>query len=528
MWLIFAISLATAVVLTPVARHAARRLGVLDCPDGRRKLHARPVPLWGGVAVYLSFVLGLGAAHVVLPELPPGFSSLASVLISAAGYVCLLGCCDDSWNLSARFKLALQVVSVLPIVAAGYWIDRLVLLGISISLGPLGIVLTVAWLVACINALNLLDGMDGLASAVGLSTAVMLAIIAATMGHHHVALVALTLAGALCGFLVFNLPPASIYLGDSGSMVIGLVLGMLGIQGSLKTTATLSLAVPATVLAIPMLDTALAILRRRLTGRSIAAADRGHIHHRLLERGLSTWQALCVISALCLTCGAAATAATIFRNDALAWIAVLTLLVLMVRLRAFGHYELALLKIRIAQVLQGVVQRLLGMPGQHAVDRLPHSSFERLWNLLLAELRLWNVTWLDVRTGDADGYRGHHAWHGAAAPAGAQWVLTLMLGHPDASFCQLTVAATDPTLADPLFLARLGCFLRRFASRWAAAPREVPQDRDAATRRIDIPLSEAPHPAGPHAAASPGDPTHAAAASREVPPHADVPRCRAA
>ncbi len=477
MWLIFAISLATAMVLTPMARHAARRLGVLDCPDGRRKLHAQPVPLWGRVAVYLSFTLGLGAAHLVLPQVPPGFTSLASVLISAAGYVCLLGCCDDSWNLSARFKLALQIVSVLPIVAAGYWVDHLVVFGTSISLGPLGIALTVAWLVGCINALNLLDGMDGLASAVGLSTAVMLAVIAGTMGHHHVALVAVALAGALCGFLVFNLPPASIYLGDSGSMVIGLLVGMLGIQGSLKTTATLSLAVPATVLAIPMLDTALAILRRRLTGRSIAAPDRGHIHHRLLERGLTTWQALCVISALCLTCGAAATAATIFRNDALAWIVVLTVLVLLVRLRAFGHFEVALLKVRIAQLLQGVVQRLLGVPGERAVDRLSETSFERLWHVLLAELRLWNVQQLDVRTGDLDGYRGHHGWRGAAppAPAAAHWTLTLTLGQLDAAFCQLTVTLPDPPMDDPLFLIRLARILRRFASRWAAAPREVPQ-----------------------------------------------------
>ena len=127
-------------------------------------------------------------------------------------------------------------------------------------------------------------------------------------------------------------------------MVIGLSVGLLGIQGTLKTSATLAITAPAVVMTLPMFDVVAAIVRRKLTGRRFDAPDRHHIHHRLLDRGWTPWQVLCLLGALCLTTGAAATAATIFRRDALAWIAAMTLVVLMIRLRLFGHDEFALAK----------------------------------------------------------------------------------------------------------------------------------------------------------------------------------------
>ena len=150
----------------------------------------------------------------------------------------------------------------------------------------------------------------GLASIVGFSAAVMMGMIAASEGHPHVALIAAVLAASLLGFLPYNLPPASVFLGDSGSMVVGLSLGLLGIQGSLKTTATLAVTAPAVVMTLPMFDVVAAVVRRKLTGRRLDAPDRLHIHHRLLDRGWTPWQVLCLIGAVCLTTGAAATAAT--------------------------------------------------------------------------------------------------------------------------------------------------------------------------------------------------------------------------
>jgi len=328
---------AASLGLVPAVRAVARRAGVFAYPDAVRRLHAIPVPLWGGVAVYLAMLVGVAMSFACLPSRSQALVDLCVALFPAAGLACLFGALDDRYDLSSRLKLGLQLLAVAPIVAAGYSIDLLVIFGFRIDLGWFGIPLTVLWLVGCINALNLIDGMDGLASMVGLSTATLMALIAVSMGNDHVAVVAVVLAAALAGFLIFNLPPASVFLGDSGSTLVGLVVGILGMEGSLKSSATLSITAPAVIMTLPMFDVFMAVLRRKLTGRRLDAADRQHIHHRLLDRGLGPWQVLCVIGALCLTTGAAATAAAFLRMDAVAWIIATTLIVAMVRLRLFGH-----------------------------------------------------------------------------------------------------------------------------------------------------------------------------------------------
>ncbi len=347
----FVAAVIASLALTPVARAIARRWGVLDHPDGARKLHGRPVPLWGGVAVYIAMVVGLLVARLGAVD-SAAFDQLSTTMALACGLVCLVGAIDDSRDLNARVKLGLQIAAVLPVVLAGYSFDRIVAFGYPLDFGWLGVPLTILWLLGCINAVNLLDGLDGLASIVGISASLMMAIIATHTGHADVGVVALVLAGSLIGFLAYNLPPAKIFLGDSGSMVIGLVVGMVSIQGALKTTATLSITVPAIVMSVPMLDTLFAIVRRKLSGRPFDAADRGHIHHRLLERGLTDWQALGLIGALCLTTGAAAIAATILRLDAVGWVTALALIVVLIRTRAFGHHEVALARRFVSVALQ--------------------------------------------------------------------------------------------------------------------------------------------------------------------------------
>ena len=154
------------------------------------------------------------------------------MLIPAAALACLFGAVDDCCNLRSRAKLALQFLAALLITSAGFSVDFIIVFGCRIELGWWGVPLTIGWLMGCINALNLIDGLDGLASVVGLSTTSMMGIIALNMGNDHVAAAALALTAALAGFLVFNRPPASIFLGDSGSTLIGLVIGVLGIQGT--------------------------------------------------------------------------------------------------------------------------------------------------------------------------------------------------------------------------------------------------------------------------------------------------------
>lgn len=343
-WLvaIFAMTFAAAAGATFVVRRAALRFGAVDRPDGHRKRHAAPTPRWGGVAVYLALVLGIAAAGLDRFGVDEHYTELALLLTVAAGIVCFCGAIDDYRPLSSRAKLVLQVAAVMPLIVFGYWIEKVTIFGVPLYLGWVGVPLTVFWLLGCINSLNLLDGMDGLASLVGALTAAMIAIVAHSLGHDHVSVMGLVLAAALGGFLLHNMPPARIFLGDSGSMVIGLTLGVLGLQGALKTSTTLAITIPAVIMSLPFFDTLLAVVRRKLSGRSFAAADREHIHHRLLDRGMTPWQVLCLLGSLCLLTGGAATAATIFRNESVAWITALALLVLVVRLRLFGHHELTL------------------------------------------------------------------------------------------------------------------------------------------------------------------------------------------
>ncbi len=406
-------------------------------------------------------------------------------MILACGLVCLVGCVDDSRDLNARFKLLLQILSVMPVVLAGYYFDRVVAFGYPIELGWLGIPLTVLWLVGCINSLNLLDGLDGLASVVGVSASLIMAVIAVNTGHPQVAIVALTLAGSLAGFLVYNLPPASIFLGDSGSMVIGLVVGMISIQGALKTSATLSIAVPAVVMSVPMLDTVFAIVRRKLSGKPFDAADRGHIHHRLLERGLTNWQALCIIGALCLTTGAAATAATIMSFEWVGWITAIALVLLLIRTRAFGHHEVALAKQQAAAalhhcaaaVLARIASRKIAEPGAAVSIPLmptatpaagpPAKTWAGAWAELLREVESRKCAGFELLLASRTAQL-RYSWRKPAAATvvfnGRPWVVAFT--RPDELFCQLQLLELPNGEAQADLLPKLTALLDTLARLW--------------------------------------------------------------
>ena len=480
------VALAASLFLTAAVRVVARQWGIVDRPDGRRKLHGRPIPLWGGVAVYGAMVLGLLAARFGPGGASTALAELSTAWMIAAGFVCFVGGIDDRFDLPSRVKLALQIISVLPIVLFGYYVDRVVAFGCPIELGWLGIPLTVLWLVGCMNALNLIDGMDGLASIVGLSAAAMMGAIAASQGHHHVAIMATVLAASLLGFLMYNLPPASVFLGDSGSMVIGLTVGLLGIQGTLKTSATLAITAPAVVMTLPMFDIVAALVRRKLTGRRFDAPDRLHIHHRLLDRGWTPWQVLCLIGAVCLTTGAAATAATIFRRDALAWITAITLVVLMVRLRLFGYEEFALAKGAVVRWLKTCVAFLarltpmLGIQGSgfgvqdskstirqipNPESRTPSPAF---WDILLCSVRAWDIHQVEFCSFQDHQFR-RIRWIDPAAPVDGDghWSLSVSLSDPNGELCELRASSAKP-ITDEGERAALTSLLKTFGTHFAA------------------------------------------------------------
>ncbi|MDY3552162.1 MraY family glycosyltransferase [Gemmata sp. JC717] len=344
--MLFALGLVCSVTFTGLARIAAHRIGLVDKPDGRRKMHGRVVPVAGGIAVFTSTVLVLAPASLLpgpVAEAVAGHLDALLSLLIASAMICFVGVVDDARGLRGRYKLCGQIVAVMVVVATGPQITSVSLFGWTVELGYLAIPLTAFWLLGAINSLNLLDGMDGLLGTVGTIICLAIAGMAAMHGQYVEACVAVTLAGALVGFLRYNLPPATIFLGDAGSMLIGLVIGVLAIRCSLKGPTTVALAAPAALLVLPIFDTLAAVVRRKLTGRSIFSTDRGHLHHCLLRGGLSRPRVLLLVASLCSVAVLGVLGSIACRNEMLAVASALTVVAILVTTRLFGHAEFVLL-----------------------------------------------------------------------------------------------------------------------------------------------------------------------------------------
>src|SRR5579862_7100840 len=296
-----ALSIILALILTPIVRDGLGKFGFLDHPDGVRKKHATAVPRVGGIAIVLAylctfaigFALPFSYTYVLHPALPHILRlALAGSVVFATGVL------DDRLRLSAWTKLIGIAGAAVMAYAAGIRVDIHILHGLPAWPG-LEFAITVIWLVGCTNAFNLIDGMDGLAAGVGFVATVTMLIAALTQGNLPLALATMPLAGCLFAFLRYNFNGASVFLGDSGSLLIGFLLGCYGALWSEKSVTLVALTVPLLAVSIPLLDVVLSILRRFLRNRPIFQADRGHIHHRLLDRGLSPRNAVLTMYGLC-------------------------------------------------------------------------------------------------------------------------------------------------------------------------------------------------------------------------------------
>jgi UDP-GlcNAc:undecaprenyl-phosphate/decaprenyl-phosphate GlcNAc-1-phosphate transferase len=266
--------------LTPVFARVAKRIGAVDQPRDRG-LSERPTPLLGGIAIFA----GAGGATAIW--LLGGHEQWAAILWGA-GIITLVGALDDIFDLPAPVKLAGQIGAVLPPVLTGVTVDHFTFpfLG-HVDLGGAGKPLTVLGLVAIINVVNLSDGIDGLAAGVCAISAVALSIVAFDLNKGPAGVLAAITAGAALGFLVHNFHPASIFMGDCGSNLLGYLLGATAVQGTLKTNALVAIVAPLVVLAVPFLDTTFVVLKRMKYGRPIYVADDNHFHHRFSRIGFS-------------------------------------------------------------------------------------------------------------------------------------------------------------------------------------------------------------------------------------------------
>ncbi len=396
-------------VLTAGARWLAPRLGFVDQPDDKRKRHARLTPLMGGVAIFLSFSLSAFILAAIVPVSADGREGGLSGLVpllSSAGLFCLLGLYDDRRALPPRWKFAGQILACLPYVLWGGAIGKVGVLGVQCTLGAWSMPFTIFWLVACSNVINLMDGMDGLASTISCIALATLAAMALLMGRHEVVVLAVLAAASVAGFLVHNWPPAKIFMGDSGSLTLGFLIGAFAIQASLKQAAGFMLVVPLVLISVPVFDTLMAILRRKLSGRGIGEADRGHIHHRLQDQGLSRERSLLLIAGLCSAMAAFCVLSLLVNSDLLALMLCCSLLAALVIARIFGHYEvdLALQHLRAIGCLLADTSRVL--PSRLLAVRLKNMAPEQrddCWRMACNRLAQCGGTDLEVRFTDAGG-----------------------------------------------------------------------------------------------------------------------------
>ena len=293
----FIVSFAFTFATTPLVRRFAFKIGAIDIPKDNRRMHKKPTPRIGGLAIIFGFTVATLCFAQPSRQL---YGTLAGAAIIA-----VMGVIDDCKNLPAKLKFVIQIIAALVVVFAGD-------IKIDVFTNPnflsdnpywvlpewLSVTLTVIWIVFITNAVNFIDGLDGLAAGVSAIMSISLVFISIRVGEYPIAILGIALMGSCFGFLPFNFNPAKIFMGDTGSTFLGFMLATLSIQGVFKSYAVISFAVPLLILGLPLFDALFAMIRRILRGQSPMTADRGHLHHRLVDMGVSQKQTVFILYAI--------------------------------------------------------------------------------------------------------------------------------------------------------------------------------------------------------------------------------------
>lgn len=330
---VFTVSLIVSCTLTPLVRRFAVKVGAVDEPV-ERSIHKIPVPYLGGIAIYAALAVGLAVRHDWNREILG--------ILGGGLFILAFGVLDDRMRFPARVKLLGQAVAAAILVGSGVQIEWATNpFGGMIYLGWLGIPLTMFWAICVMNVINLVDGLDGLAAGISSIATLTLLYIALVQGNIEVVALTAALAGSTLGFLPYNFNPARIFMGDGGSMFLGFALAAISVEGALKTITAAALIVSALALGFPLVDTAFAIVRRFMNRRPIQEADKDHIHHRLLELGLSQRQAVLLLYCVSALLGVNAIILISYRN-AVSFV----LLILVIFLLFFGARWFKILEVQ--------------------------------------------------------------------------------------------------------------------------------------------------------------------------------------
>jgi len=420
-----------AIFAMPVVTRLSRRFGFVDAP-GLRKVHTSPVPRTGGAVLVLATLALVLPASLLDNTIGARFQRIevqVTALLLASVFMFVVGFIDDVRGMRAILKFAAQIAAALLVCASGIRMDE-VSLGsrLAWNLGPLGWPLTVFWIVGITNAVNLIDGLDGLAAGICAVTCGVIAFFALYTGQLVMAVVMLALLGSLTGFLFFNFSPAKVFMGDSGTMFIGFLLGASSVMCATKSAALVGLALPALALGVPIFDTAFSILRRILERRSIFAPDRRHIHHRLLALGLKQRHA--VILMYLVTLGAAGMGVLMMfvrdtRGGMLLLLGAIALLLVVFRLVGAVRLResLAILRHNLAFARQAKEE-------SHCFERMQlrmreAKTFEQWWAVLCAMADEMDFVWLSLSLSTGQGTTWTSVWRRPGDPPSPQDVVTM-------------------------------------------------------------------------------------------------------
>lgn len=337
---IFSIALMLSLVLSPLAGRLGKRLGALDMPDDR-KVHGRPIPRTGGVAIFIVFFLTL----IICSFFNTKISNLLvldrqRIFLLSGAFICFgIGLFDDFHRLGPKIKFGFQIVAASIAYLGGTHIGGFNLLGIYIKVGWLSYFMTVFWFILFINAVNLVDGLDGLAGGVVVFASLVMVILSILRIDFFTALMFTVLAGSVLGFLRYNFNPATIFLGDGGSYFLGYAVAGLSIMGLVKSQLGAAMLIPLLALGIPLFDTILSPLRRFVRGRKLFRPDNGHFHHRLMAMGLTTKKVVLIIYMLTFSLCAMAVVIVNIRDEQAGLFLVILGTGVFVFIRRLGYFE---------------------------------------------------------------------------------------------------------------------------------------------------------------------------------------------
>lgn len=328
----FVIAFVISFAATPLVRRVAIKIGAIDVPLDNRRMHTKPTPLMGGLAIFfgiiIALIFGICVSYFEYDELV--FDNRIIGYIIGATIILLMGIVDDLKSIKARYKLIIQIIAAGIVVYFGVSIGSIAnpfMNGEYFNLGWLEIPLTILWIVGITNAINFIDGLDGLATGITCISSLSLLFVFILTGQSIAAIfLAIILAGATLGFLPYNFNPAKIFMGDTGSNFLGFTLAILSILGLAKTYTFIAVLAPIVILALPIFDTGFAVIRRLINKRPLMEADKGHIHHKLIGKGLTTKQVVFILYIVCILLGMLA----IVLVEASLWKVIVLVIIIMV------------------------------------------------------------------------------------------------------------------------------------------------------------------------------------------------------